>query len=258
MLCQLNQPHNPGLWASWSWKGGVGVTLLRLSHKHLTLKQPFSSPPHPTPSLLPELHPTLLLDCTICFMRFTTSGLYPTPIPSLPPPQIDFYIPVYFPEGLGCHDLKPIGSDLHPCSSRIRPTCSLCALPIERTAVSSTPSAPCLDVEKTRFLRDSTVPSLPPWDPPYGRISRRPQRLSRFVSLLHLPSFKVTQANILLVQIGRSSVSKSTCSLSVGVPEVFTPRRSQTLDTIRGQTASLAVVLKPDYRCLRANLSRSV
>lgn len=146
--------------------------MLRLSHEHLTLKQPFSSPPHPTPlyppfsSLLPELHPTLLLDCTICFMRFNTSGLYPTPslIPSLPPPQIDFffYIPVYFPEGLGCHDLKPIGSDLHPCSSRIRPTCSLCALPIERTAVSSTPSAPCLDVEKTRFLRDSTVPSLPP------------------------------------------------------------------------------------------------
>lgn len=70
--------------------------------------------------------------------------------------------------------------------------------------------------------------------------------------------FKSHMQTFFLVQIRRSSVSKSTCSLPVGVPEVFTPRRSQTLDTIRGQTASLAVVLKPDYRCLRANLSRSV
>lgn len=56
--------------------------------------------------------------------------------------QVRFYIPVYFPESPGCRDLKPVRSDLHPYGSRIQPTFSLCALPIERTAFSATPSAP--------------------------------------------------------------------------------------------------------------------
>lgn len=51
--------------------------------------------------------------------------------------MLSVYIPVYFPESLGCRDLKPIRPDLHPSFSRIRPMCSLCALPSERTAFSA-------------------------------------------------------------------------------------------------------------------------
>lgn len=145
-------PIIQGLQASWSWNLGSWVTLLVLSCSQPTLRQRVTQTFCPSFCIL---HPRLLLESTIYFRHFNISWLYFFP-------EIFFYIPVYFPEGLGCHDLKSIWSDLHPCSSRIRPTSSLCALPTERTAVSSTPSAPCLDSdgEKTRFypLSGSTFP----------------------------------------------------------------------------------------------------
>lgn len=89
--------------------------------------------------------------------------------------------------------------------------------------------------------------------------------LSRLISFpLHLPLFKVPQANILNPNLPVLSVRISSWVLGVFLVPFWCPggfhaaNWSQTLDTIRDQAASLAVVLKPDYRCLRANLSRSV
>lgn len=82
-----------------------------------------------------QLHrPLLLGGDVICFSRYTSAFLLPE--------IFFFHLPVYLAEGLGCHHLEPVWSDLHPLSSRVLPASSLCALPTERTAVSSTPSAP--------------------------------------------------------------------------------------------------------------------
>lgn len=164
--------------------------------------------------------------------------------------MLSVYIPVYFPESLGCRDLKPIRPDLHPSFSRIRPMCSLCALPSERTAFSApffltwrwkTPILLCREIPQPSVFLCEVV-----------SVGDCPG-LSSF-NCLYIKATKQT-SSVLLCQTALVSKRTSLCSLP---SQRFSDPLEATLDRIGGQTVSLAVVLKPDYRCLRVNLSNCV
>lgn len=133
--------------------------ILAQSACHLMPPFDFKTTPHRTSR--PFLHPTPRNSSSTFTWKAQPDVFTLTPV-NCTLQDIFVYIPVYFPQRLGCHDLKSIWSDLHPRSSRIQPTSSLCALVDERTAVSSTSCAPCCDFggAKTRFypLSGSTPP----------------------------------------------------------------------------------------------------
>lgn len=141
------------------WPKGILVLkcwFLPHSARHLLPPFDFKTASHQTSHpLFSILHPEpLLLKKLNLIWSLQISSLFAF--------QYILYIPVYFPERLGCHDLKSIWSDLHPCSSRIQPTSSLCALANERTAVSSTSCAPCCDSEGRKLDFTHFGAPLPP------------------------------------------------------------------------------------------------
>ena len=134
MWCQVTRPDTyPGLWRSWSPKEQFSPLTRQMSRVWAALLC--------APEAWFNRKSLTFFSFFSFFFFFNTRR---QPLSAAPQATISgrnllqryFYIPVDFPESLGCHDLKPVRPDLHPHDSRIRPMCSLCALPTERTAFS--------------------------------------------------------------------------------------------------------------------------